>query len=199
VRGLTGLLRVDLPGGVARLCDGAFFDFASERYLARDPVLGTIASINDLSEGLGNEIPALDITFNPPGPIAISVLSQAALQRRSIRLWLAEYEVETGLIVGTPELRFDGFVDQPAIRDNETEYSVSLVAVPWLEYFFDRDDGNTLSSSFHKSIFAGETGHDQATGLGVGVAWGAETPATGNARVVTTASMFRGIQTAVER
>lgn len=197
--GLTGLLRVDLPTGVVRLCDGAFFDFGGARYFASDPILGTIASVNDLSEGLGNEIPALDITFNPLGPIAISALSQAALQRRSIRLWLAEYEVETGLIVGTPELRFDGFVDQPAIRDNENEYSVSLVAVPWLEYFFDRDDGNTLSSAFHKTIFPGETGHDNATGLGIGVAWGAETPATGNARVVTTGSYFGGIQTTVQR
>jgi len=199
VIGMTGLLRVDLPTAPALLCDGAFFDFGGERYLARDPVLGSIASVNDLSEGLGNEIPALDITFNPPGPIAIATLSQAAIQRRSIKLWLAEYDPATGLIVGTPELRFNGFVDQPAIRDNESEYSVSLVAVPWAEYFFDRDDGNTLSSSFHKSIFPGETGHDEATGLGIGVAWGAETPATGAARVVTSGSYFRGFQTAVER
>lgn len=176
--GLTGLLRVDLPGGPALLCDGAFFDFGGERYLARDPVLGTIASVNDLTEGQGNEIPALDIMFNPPGPIAIGTLSQAAIQRRSIKLWLAEYDPATGLIVGTPELRFNGFVDQPAIRDNANEYSVSIVAVPWAEYFFDRDDGNTLSSSFHKSIWAGETGHDEANGLGVGVAWGTESPAT---------------------
>jgi hypothetical protein len=176
VIGLTGLLRIELPGHTVRLCDGAFFDFGGERYRARDSVLGVLSAVGDMTEGTGTEIPALDLTFNPPGPVAIGALSAAALARGSVKFWLAEYDIETGLISGTPELRFLGFVDQPAIRSMGEEYTVSIVAVPELEYMFDRDTGNTLSPSFHKAIFPGETGHDNATGLSVPVAWGVEAP-----------------------
>ncbi|MEO0699437.1 MAG: hypothetical protein AAFY81_06930, partial [Pseudomonadota bacterium] len=34
------------------------------------------------------------------------------------------------------------------------------------------------SNAFHKSLFPGETGHDNATGLQVSVAWGVESAPT---------------------
>jgi len=188
--GFTGLLRIVLPGYVAKLCDGAFFDYAGERYRAKDSVLGVLSSVGDMTEGSGSEIPALDLTFNPPGPIAIGTLSAAALVRGSVKFWLAEYDIETGLIVGTPELRFSGFVDQPAIRSTGNEYTVSIVAVPELEYMFNQDTGNTLSSSFHKMIFPGETGHDNATGLSVPIAWGVQGPPSAFSSYIPASGMF---------
>ena len=42
-----------------------------------------------------------------------------------------------------------------------------------------RNSGNSLSAAWHKSVWPGETGHDQATGLKTPVAWGVASPPGG--------------------
>jgi hypothetical protein len=178
--GLIGLLQVELPSHTAYLCDGGFIEFGGNTYTTNDSVLGTIASISPMSEGIGGDIPALDLEFNPPSSIAITDLTSGAIQRNTVRLWQAEYDRDTGLIVGTPELQFIGQLDQPAIRFSKSEYIVSISVVSKAEWFFELDIGNTLSPSFHKYLYAGETGHDNATGLSIPIAWGTEAPSTGS-------------------
>ena len=180
MNGFTGLLRIDLPARTVRLCDGGFITYASELYTASDSVLGSIGGIDTIGEGASGELPALDITFNPPAPLAFTELTTGALQRSQVRLWLAEYNVETNAIVGTPDLLFIGQLDQPSVRYSRTEYSVSISCVPLAEWMFERDTGNALSSTFHKSLFPGELGHDNATGLQVPIAWGVQGPPSGN-------------------
>jgi len=179
VTGIVALLEIDLPGHMVRLCDGGFFEFGGDTFTDSDSLLGTLVSVEPLQEGVEQEIPALDLYFNPPANVSIAVLSQAAIERRSVRLWLAEYDSETGVIdTGATELRFVGIVDQPSVKFSRTEYVVSITVVPHAEYVFNRNIGNGLSASFHKSLYPGETGHDNATGLGVAIAWGTERPAT---------------------
>jgi len=178
VIGYIGLLKVELPTHTAYLTDGGFIVFGADTYTSNDSVLGTLASIEPMSEGVGDDIPALDLTFSPPNSIAITDLTNGAMQRGLISLWLAEYNVETGLVDGTPNLQFIGQIDQPAIRFTKTEYSISVSAVSQAEWFFERDIGNVLSSSFQKSIYPGDTGHDNATGLSIPIAWGTESPRT---------------------
>jgi hypothetical protein len=52
------------------------------------------------------------------------------------------------------------------------QLSAIVSCVPETEVLFFSDDGNGLSSEFHKSIYPGETGHDQATGLVIPITWG---------------------------
>jgi hypothetical protein len=52
--GLIGLCKIELPGGDVRLCDGGFIVFDAETYRSADALVGTIASIDGLGEGLGN-------------------------------------------------------------------------------------------------------------------------------------------------
>lgn len=176
MNGFIGLLKIDLPARTVLLCDGGFITYAGDTYTARDSVLGNIASIESLSEGGTGELPALDITFNPPAPLAFTELTSGALQRSQVRLWLAEYNVATNAIVGTPDLLFLGQLDQPAIRYSRTEYSVSISCVPLAEWMFELDTGNSMSSTFHKSLWPGELGHDNGTGLQVPIAWGVASP-----------------------
>jgi len=179
VTALTGLLRIALPSHTVLLSDGGVTEFNSETYTSSDSLLGTIASMDIIAEGIGNEIQALDLGFAPPSAVGAASLSSGAIQQSSVQLWVAEYDTSTGLIVGTPDLRFIGFVDQPTVSYALRQFGVDITAVPELEAVFFRDTGNGLSSSFHKSLYAGELGHDEATGLTVGVAWGAASPAGG--------------------
>ena len=176
MNGFIGLLRIDFPDRTVRLCDGGFITFDSGLFTARDSVLGSIASIDSMSEGASGEIPALDISFNPPGPVAFTALTAGALQRSQVRLWLAEYNVDTNAIVGTPDLLFLGQLDQPSIRYSRSEYAISISCVSQAEWFFELDTGNGLSDTEHQERYPGELCHANGTGLQVSTAWGIAGP-----------------------
>lgn len=111
---------------------------------------------------------------------AVSALSSGAIQKSRVRLWLAEYDTTTGEVVGTPELRFIGFVDQPQASFAFRQLTLQITAVPELEAMFFKDTGNGLSISFHKALYPGELGHDNASGLSIPIAWGVESPPRGS-------------------
>ena len=192
MNGFIGLLKIELPSRDVLLCDGGFITYAGDDYTAKDSVLGTIAGIEALSEGASDEIPALDITFNPPEPLAFTELTSGALQRSAVRLWLAEYDIDTNAIVGTPDLLFLGQLDQPAIRFSRTEYTVAISCVPQAEWLFEQDTGNALSSTFQKQLYPGDLGHDNGTGLQVPVAWGVASPQSGGSATGFGSSIIGG-------
>lgn len=177
---ITGLLKIEFPDHTVLLNDGGVTVWNGDTYTPHDSLVGSISSIEGIKEGMGAEIPALDITFAPDGLPAITAFSVGAIQKSAVRMWLAEYNVETGAVVGTPELRFFGFVDQPQVNIGLRTFSISVSIVPELERLFLRDNGNGLGSAFHKSVYPGETGHDNATGLSISVAWGAESAGQGS-------------------
>jgi hypothetical protein len=177
--GITGLLKIELPSHTVLLSDGGVTTFAGDTYTAYDSVLGSLASISTIAEGVGQEIPALELQFAPPSIVAVTSLSNGAIQQSRVRLWVAEFNVDSGEVVGTPELRFIGFVDQPQVSSAFRQFTVTITAVPELEAMFFRDTGNGLSSTFHKALYAGELGHDNASSLNVPVAWGVASPPRG--------------------
>jgi hypothetical protein len=173
--GLIGLLRIDLPSRSVLLCDGGFMPWGSDVFQSIDPTFGTIAGLDSLKEGADEEVPDMEIRFLPPQSAPIADLSQPGYQKCRVRLWLAEYNPDEGLLVGEPEMQFDGQIDQTVLTlggDGSRELSVTIVSTA--ERLFERNLGNSLTGSFHKSVWPGETGHDNATGLGIPVAWGVE-------------------------
>lgn len=174
--GLVGLCKIELPDATIRLTDGGFIDWGGELFVSKDDVFGTIASIDELNEGVEAEVPALDMALIPAGTAAAADLSQPGFQRSRVRLWLAEYDRETGALDGTPDLLFDGQIDQTSLSAGRETRELAMTIVSTAERLFERNIGNSLSPSFHKSIWPGETGHDNATGLGAPVAWGVEAP-----------------------
>ena len=180
MKGLTGLLKIELPAGDVLLSDAGVTTWNGDTYSPNDAQLGRLAGIEPITEGAGQQIPSLDLTFSPDSFLAVTALSNGAIQQSKVNLWVAEYDLETGAVVGTPNLVFTGFVDQPQVTFAQRELTVSVVAVPELEFLFTRDNGNGLSSTFHKSVYPGELGHDNATGLQINVAWGVKSPPSGN-------------------
>ena len=175
---LIGLIKIELPGHTVLLCDGGFITWNGETYRSADPVFGSIAAVEGMSEGQGDEIPALDLTLLPPGTTAPAELSKPGYQRSRVQFWIAEYDVDSGQIIGAPEQMFDGQIDQTTLKVGQgRELNMSIVSNA--ERLFELDIGNTLSPAFHKSVNPGELGHDNATGLSVPVAWGVEGPPRG--------------------
>lgn len=175
---LAALCKIDLPTRTVRLTDGGLVQWGSETFDARDAVFGTLGAIEALGEGIGDEVPALSITFLPAIAAVASALMQPGFQTARVRFWISEVQPATALVIGTPDLQFDGQLDQTVLRVGRDRRELDMTVVSMAERLFNRASGNNLSPTFHKSVWAGETGHDQASGLTVSVAWGAEAPVT---------------------
>jgi hypothetical protein len=172
MNGVTKLFRFDLPGGAVFLNDGGITTWGGNTYRATHPVLGGIAQVSELSFGFGPELPECEFVFAPPSNGALAPLQSGAFLRVGVRYWIADFNPSTGAVVGTPHLEFAGRMDRVRQTHGFRQLGIVVSCVPETEVLLFSDDGNGLSPEFHKSVYPGETGHDQATGLVIPVAWG---------------------------
>lgn len=172
---LTGLLKLELRDGrTIRLCDGGWTPWGAEKFIARDTTFGIIGAMEAFEEGVGDEVPAFALTFLPARTAAAVDLAKPGMQGSRLRMWVAELDDLTGQIIGTPDQQFDGQLDQVRLITGQRKRELPMTFVPRGERFFNSNDGNTLSPAFHKSVYPGELGEDNATGLTSAVAWGTE-------------------------
>jgi len=172
---LVGLMKIELRDGrTIRLCDGGWVPWGAEVYRSSHDQFGMIGSMQSFEEGVGDEVPAFQLTFLPVSTAAAADLSAPGMQGSRSRIWIAEINASTGTIIGTPDLQFDGMIDRTLLRIGARKRELDIEFVSTSERLFTIVEGNSLSTAFHKSVFPGELGEDNATGLGVGVAWGAE-------------------------
>lgn len=174
---LAGLVKIELPGKTLLLCDGAFVKWGADTFFSADADFGSVGDIEPLSEGVGDSAPALRITFLPASTAAAADLSQPSWQGSRVRLWIAEVDITTNLVVGTPDLMFDGQTDSTELIVGRGKRQLVMDIVSAAERLFVIDEANTLSDRFHQSLYPGERGEENATGVGVGVAWGTVLPA----------------------
>lgn len=170
----VGLMKIEFPDYELRLCDGAFFDWGVERYTARDDVFGTIGGVQEIGEGIGEEVPVFELTLLPPGDTPASTLAAPGYQSARARFWLGEYDADASTLTGDPDLQFDGQVDQITLGFGQGVRTMIVSIVSNTARLLERNIGNSLNSAWHKSVWPGETGHDNADGLGRQVAWGVE-------------------------
>lgn len=176
---LTGLLKIELPAATVRLCDGGIIQWGAETFRAKDPLFGSIGGFGEINEGVGEEVPAFDVTFLPPDGVDPNDLAQPGYQASRFTAWIAEYDIATGAVIGTPDLIFLGQLDQIELGIDKGQRELNCQVVSMAERLFNRNEGNGLSPSFHKSVWPGETGQDAANGLTIPVAWGVESPSGG--------------------
>lgn len=173
---LIGLLTMELPGETLRLCDGGFMAWGANTYLSEHETFGAVQSVEALSEGTGDEIPALAMTFIPASDAAAGDLSQPGYQKSRVQFHIAEFDPEAGTLVGSPELQFDGQIDQTKLVFGRGTRALEMEIVSSAERLFMKNEGNSLNAAWHKLIWSGELGHDEATGMTIAVAWGVEAP-----------------------
>ncbi len=169
---LTGLMRMELPGRDVLLCDGGFTIWDGVTYLSEDPDFGVLAGFDALSEGVGDEAPAGNLTMLPKSSAAAATLSTPGYQNSRIRLWIGEVDEQTGIITGTPDLMADWQLDRTTLKIGKGSRALEMGCVTRSQRLLARNDGNVLSTPFHTRQFPGEQGFDNAVGLTVTVAWG---------------------------
>lgn len=173
---LAGLFKMELPDRTVRLIDGGFTFWDGELYQSKDDVFGVIDSMQPIEDGEGDDAPDGSLTLIPASNAAASSLSRPEYQGSRLRFWVAEIHPMTGLVIGDPEQMADLMIDTVNYIVNRSGRRLVINFGSYAERFFLRNRGNTLSARFHSKHFPNERGFDNANGVGIGVAWGAEAP-----------------------
>ncbi len=176
---LAGLMKAELPGHTILLCDGGTVEWEGDVYTSIDDTFGTIAGFDAPEEGVGDVIPAGTLTMLPNGSVTAIALSRPEFMGSRIRFWIAEIDQMTGAVIGDPDLQADWQMDRTTMRGQRGKRELDVDMVSRAQRLLAKVEGNVLSSAFHSSIFPGERGFDNATGLPVNFAWGVASPPRG--------------------
>lgn len=169
---LAGILRWEAGAEDVRLCDGGTLTFDGQIYTSRHAVFGSIGSFMPISEGVGDEAPAGTLTFTPDFDAAPSTINAPTLQGTRIRLYIGEIDRETGLLDGDPDQMLDSIVDVTKLKLGRGIKALEVDIVSRAERLFLLNEGNVLSGEFHRRIYPGELGLNNAIGVSTVVAWG---------------------------
>jgi hypothetical protein len=174
---IFGAVEILLPSAAVRLLDGAgFVVIGGNTFLGVDPTFGSLSAVSALSDGSGDQSPALNITIIPPNDTAAATLAAAAMQGSLVSVYLGAIEPSTGLVIADPYLVFLGEIDVPILRSGPDGRTLEYEVVSVMERLFAEDEGQRLSDGFHKSIWPAEQGFSHVTGVENTVYWGVEPP-----------------------
>lgn len=177
---LSGLMELETMNRTVRLCDGGLVNWPGVGlFTAIDSEFGTIGSLDAGAEQIGDEASGGRLTINVPTNAAAVALASAQMQGKALRFWLAEINVQTGALIGTPQKMFEGDVDTVAISLGQNDRTVVIEYVDAAERLFSIREGNVLTSRFHKTAWPGELGFDYCTGVASQVPWGVNGPGRG--------------------
>lgn len=177
---LVGLIKIELPDSTIWLCDGGFCYFGGEKYVSEHPVFGSIAAVDEFEAALGDSAEDATIILNPADDATPAQLSSATFQNSRARFWMGKLDTDGKTVVSAEQL-MDGLVDYTTLRLRGGAREVEMTFIGRADKLFLRQEGNTLDPRFHKSVWPGEKGLDNATGARITVAWG-----VGGARGVAT-------------
>jgi hypothetical protein len=170
---ICALLEVNLPDYDLRLVDGAtHVPWGDRTFKGRDPVYGVWVSTDALGDGLGDDVPALGLSFVPTSAAVAGELTAPNVQGSRCRLWFAVIDRSNGLVVPDPLLLFDGELDQPTVETGMHVLRLDYDVVSAFERLFLDDEGIRLSDAFHQSVWPGERGLEYMSGLVRTIIWG---------------------------
>lgn len=177
---LTGFFQIGLPSGTRRLLLGSTeVSWGGNLFVGYDPTIGTLDAPDDVREDMTGQAPNTSISYNiAPTAVRSDIAGQQA-QLSPVKIWLAALQLDGSnsvQVVPDPELLFDGFVDQATINLDKGRDDLEHTVISAFDYFFEDNEGQRLNGQFHQSIWSGEKGLDNVTGVTKKVYWGADGP-----------------------
>jgi hypothetical protein len=176
-------LRVELnSGSIINLVDGSGVvtfpvNGASVTFTGYDPVFGSLGAANSISERVADEAPKFSATLMPPSENALGTLNDPVQQGSKVYAWWGLYNDDTGAVIGTPELLWNGRLDTVKTNFDDRVMTAELSTVSAFDRLFSAEEGQRLNGVWHKSIWPGETGLDAVYDAQSDIYWGAEAPA----------------------
>ena len=175
---LFGALKIELPDYTLCLLDGSgALVINGETYTGLDAIFGTISSISELTEEIGDSAPEITVTLFPPDVSAAAVLSHPDMQGCVATLMVGAVDASSGVVIGQPEVLLLGEIDVPTIGIDEIgARTIEFTIVSVHERLFEVEEGQRASNGWHQSIHPGELGLMFMTGTDVNLYWGVRPP-----------------------
>ncbi len=153
-----------------RLLDGlGVLNIGGQDYVGYDPGIGSLAFINLDSEGVGDEASGMTFGINPDNAAIGVSLCVASAQFARVVVRMGAFNPQTGQVVGTPEVQFDGLINVPILTEVG---SVTVECVSAFEMFFEADQGQRISHSFLQAISPGDLAFQYVVDVPLTMPWG---------------------------
>lgn len=169
-------LKIEFPDHTTRLLDSAgYVTINGEAYKGRDPIDGILYSIDSISDGSGDDAPAIRIILSPPDDASSLTVLSPNTQGSRVTVMMGAIDTITGILVGAQEI-FYGELDQPSLQVDGNMTQLVLECVSAFERFFDDDEGTRLTDAWLQSVWPGDKGLQYVTDIERQIPWGADAP-----------------------
>ncbi len=167
---LVQLIRWEANGFTALWCTGGFLVWNNEIYLDRHPDWGVLGDLPTFEDGIDNQTTRCNLSIFPPSEAAMAEVADRRHQRSRVWVWDASLDQETGLLIGVPDLLFQGHVDFPRMINGE-KWEVVLECATEEALLNEPNQQRRLSHSHHSDVWPGELGLIHVTGLKGKIYW----------------------------
>lgn len=178
-------VRVELRnGGNLNLIDGSGYvtfpvDGTPTTFTGSDPVFGTLAAAQSVTERVADAAPKFAFSVLPPTENGMSTLNDPLQQGSRALAWLGVVNDETGLVIGAPELLWNGRLDYVKASYSKTMMIAEVSTVSAFDRLFEGEEGQRLNGEWHRSIWPNESGLDLVYDASSDIYWGVEAPSGG--------------------
>lgn len=152
------LVRFDLPGGALCLTDGGFAVFdagegeGEETYLGRHPVYGAIGALPPIKDGAEAQTTRWEPVILSASDTAAAALASPTIQGIRVQWWEGAIDRATGLLIGEPEVKFDGEFDRARFSVGDS-WSLTMECGTQAERQLEPNADWRLNHSFHNLIW----------------------------------------------
>lgn len=151
---LVFLVKIEFADRTVRICDGAgYVAWGSDVYQGSDPEIGTLAGFGEFTEAEGTESPRQSIQFYVKNNEALVKLASPSSQGTPVTIYAATINRETGALIGVPDVRFTGEIDDAEVGFGKNERLLTLeLSTPW-EKLFDNNEGARWNDTFWTYLY----------------------------------------------
>ena len=156
-----------------------------------DPAFGSFHASDQIREDVSGVAPNTSVTIIPAAGADKAEICGSLIQLSPAKAWFAALTLDTDqhlVVVPDPELMFDGFIDQATVTLDRGRDEIDYQLLSAFDYFFEDTEGQRLNGQFHQSVWPGERGLDNVTGITKKIYWGAQSPPGANG----TSSIYGG-------
>jgi hypothetical protein len=175
-KNVTGFFEIDFPSGTRRMLIGSGeAAWGANTFKGYDATFGSITGGDSIAEESSGQAPNTSFTLQTSSSANKADIASDAVQLAPVKIWLAALGFDASdhfIAVPDPELIFDGFIDQATISLDQKKDEIDYTLVSGFDYFFEDTEGQRLSDAFHESVWAGEKGLANVTGVTKKVYWG---------------------------
>ena len=174
---VTLLIEANLPGGPMRLMFGVgAITWGAKVFSDTDDTYGALAAIDAIEDGDDDEAPPFTFTMLPATDAAAAAVCNPLNQGSEVYVWLAALDPMTMRLVPDPALLGYFQWDIATLTPDAGTREVEVECVSAFDLLLEDDEGARLTDAFHESIFPGELGLANVTGLTETRYWGMATP-----------------------